>query len=114
LMAVQYLPLFLILYLYYGQRHTEHRATGWYVRAECILPTAAAKACLMDAMVIECRIGTCCVFVQEGETLKLIALSLLVREKCRGFHMRFPKLRSPPRACQIHRCCKHPPLPSLS
>jgi hypothetical protein len=61
LMAIQYLPLYLCLYLYYGQRHTEHRVTGWYVRAECILPTAAAKACLMDAMVIECRIGTCCV-----------------------------------------------------
>ena len=43
----------------YGQRHTEHRATGWYVRAECILPTTAAAACLIDAMVIECRLGTC-------------------------------------------------------
>ena len=42
----------------YGQRHTEHRATGWYVRAECILPTTAATACLMDAMVIECRLRT--------------------------------------------------------
>jgi hypothetical protein len=68
LMAVQYLPWIL-------QRHTEHRTTGWYVEAECILPTTAAAACLMDAMVVECRIGTCCVLFRI-KTLDRIALSV--------------------------------------
>jgi hypothetical protein len=68
LMAVQYLPWIL-------RRHTEHRATGWYVRAECILPTTAAAACLMDAMVIECKTGTCCVLFRI-KTLDRIALSV--------------------------------------
>ena len=48
--------IYLVVCIYSG--HPEHRATGWYVRAECILPTTAATACLMDAMVIECRLRT--------------------------------------------------------